>query len=487
MVRTRFAPSPTGYLHIGGLRTALYAYLFARHEGGEFYLRIEDTDRSRYVEGAEEKLQESLRWAGITWDNDPIMYQSKRLDVYKKFSDRLVSEGKAYPCFCTPEELQEMRKKQQSRGEAPKYDRRCLMLPEEERQKRIAEGAAHVIRFLIPDKETAQVEFTDAVRGRVGFRSELLDDQVIIKSDGFPTYHLASVVDDHEMGITHVIRGEEWLPSTPKHIFLYRAFGWEEPTFAHLPLLLNTDRSKLSKRQGDVAVEDYVAQGYLKESILNFVALLGWNPGGGSEKEMFSLEDLVREFSLEKINKAGAVFDMKRLDWMNGEYIKRLSLDELYIKTLPFVEAKSWYKEMQNDKLRMQNGNAEEFLKRVLAVEQERMSRLNQVGEQNPFFFEDPTCEKEDLRWKEMTDEDVKIQFEKALALLENTSDEYWTREKLQEILLDAAGDNRGEFLWPLRMAMSGAKQSPPPQDIAWVIGKEETLNRVNNAIKIVK
>jgi glutamyl-tRNA synthetase len=476
-VRTRFAPSPTGYLHVGGLRTALFAYLFARHNKGEFFLRIEDTDRSRYVPGAEEKLQESLRWAGLTWDNEEIIFQSKRTEVYKKYAEQLVAEKKAYRCFCSSEELDAMRKDQQVRKLAPKYDRRCLALSDEEVQKKLDAGTPFVIRFRIPDEAEQTIEYVDAIRGKVSFRTDTIDDQVLIKSDGFPTYHLASIVDDHESEITHVIRGEEWLPSTPKHILLYRAFGWTAPVFAHLSLLLNPDKSKLSKRQGDVAVEDYVMKGYLKEAIINFVALLGWNPGKGSEKEIFSLEELIENFSLEQVHKAGAVFDLKRLDWMNGEYIKHLSIDELYKKALPFIKGTHDRRPTTDDK------GSEIFWKRVLTVERDRLERLDQVGEKNPCFFALPEYDRALLRWKKMTDEEIEVNLKRAQDVLSVVSEENWTREYLGTLLLDTAGDKRGEFLWPLRVALSGVKQSPPPQDIAWVIGKEETLRRIEQVI----
>lgn len=453
-------------------------------------MRIEDTDRSRYVEGSEEKLQESIKWAGISWDNAEVVYQSKRLPIYKKYADQLVSEGKAYPCFCSSEELDTMRKEQQEKKLAPKYDRRCWHLSSEEVQKKLKSGVPHVIRFLIPEKEVSFVEFMDAIRGKVSFRTDTVDDQVILKSDGFPTYHLAVVVDDHEMEMTHVIRGEEWLPSTPKHLLLYRAFGWEAPVFAHLPLLLNPDRSKLSKRQGDVSVTDYVEKGYLKEAILNFVALLGWNPGHGSEKEIFSLEELIENFSLEQVHKAGAVFDIKRLDWMNGEYIKKLSVDELYERILPFIEKKSWYENrygVQSTEYRVQSDEKgekkKEFLKKIISIEKDRLERLDQVGEKNPFFFVEPEYEKDLLRWKEMNDTTLQIMLKKALTMIEKISPEEWTREKLGEIFLAEAGDQRGEFLWPLRISLTGAKQSPPPQDISWVIGKEKSLERIHKAM----
>lgn len=478
-IRTRFAPSPTGYLHIGSLRTALYSFLFARHHKGEFFFRIEDTDQSRYVPGAEKMIQETLRWAGLDWDNTEIIFQSQRIAIYREYADRLLSEKKAYHCFCTKEELEIMREEQQSQKIAPKYDRRCLTLSSEEVQKRVNGGMPYVIRFRVPDDEVKVIEYTDAIRGHVSFRVDTIDDQVLIKSDGFPTYHLASVVDDYESAITHVIRGEEWLPSTPKHIFLYRAFGLKEPVFAHLPLLLNSDKSKLSKRQGDVSVEEYREKGYVQEAILNFVALLGWNPGKGSEQEIFSLEELIERFSLEQVHKAGAVFDEKRLDWMNGEYIKRMSVDQLFARALPFI--------IKNGRrLRENKGEEEMFWRRVLTVEQDRLDRLDQVGERNLFFFEILPYEKNLLQWKDMTDDRIERNLKRAQDIFEALLVEEWTRENIGSILLAEAGDKRGEFLWPLRVALTGVKQSPPPQDVAWVIGKEETLHRIYKALEMV-
>lgn len=480
-VRTRFAPSPTGYLHIGSLRTALYSFLFARHHGGKFFFRIEDTDRNRYVAGAERKQQESLKWAGLDWDNEEIIYQSKRTETYRSYAEQLVVEKKAYFCFCTPERLDMMRKEQQMKKLAPKYDRRCLALSAEEIQKRLDANTSYTIRFRVPDYTEGKIEYEDAIRGRVSFHPDTVDDQVLIKSDGFPTYHLASVVDDHETEITHVIRGEEWLPSTPKHILLYRAFGWKVPIFAHLPLLLNPDRSKLSKRQGDVSLDDYVAKGYLKEAIINFVALLGWNPGHGSEKEIFSLDELIENFSLEQVHKAGAVFDNKRLDWMNGEYIKRLTIEQLFSLSLPFIA------KIQNKKSLIDDEEERAFWKRVLTVEQDRLERLEQAGEKNPFFFTEPLYEKNLLRWKEMTDEEVYANLKRAYDIFDGISEKEWEREHLAFLLLNEAGDKRGEFLWPLRVALSGVKQSPPPQDIAWVIGKEKTLCRIRESMVILR
>jgi glutamyl-tRNA synthetase len=299
--RVRFAPSPTGFLHVGGLRTALYNFLYARRNGGTFILRIEDTDRSRYVEGAVESLIGILRWAGLDFDEGPEKegsvgpyLQSQRLEIYGSHVDQLLSSGSAYRCFCTPQRIEEIRRQREKLKMTPKYDRHCLALTKQEIAENLDRKLPFVVRMRIPDGTV--IQFHDLIRGEVEIAAEILDDQVLMKSDGYPTYHLANVVDDHLMRVSHVIRGEEWLPSTPKHVLLYSSFGWGLPIFAHLPLLLNPDRSKLSKRQGDVAVEEFKANGYLKEALINFVALLGWNPG--TEREIFLLEDLINEFSL---------------------------------------------------------------------------------------------------------------------------------------------------------------------------------------------
>ncbi len=324
-VRTRYAPSPTGYLHVGGLRTALYNYFFAKQRSGRCILRIEDTDQTRKVEGAVENLIEVFDWLGIHFDEGPHLggafgpyVQSERLAIYREHLNSLVSAGHAYPCFCSAERLEEMRKRQTESGHVPMYDRLCRGLSKGETEGRIASGEPHVWRMAVPDNRTVAVN--DLIRGDVSFESNTIDDQVLLKSDGFPTYHLANVIDDYLMEITHVIRGEEWLPSTPKHILLYEFFGWRMPHFAHLPLLLNPDRSKMSKRSGDVAVEAYRNKGFLPAALINFVALLGWHPS--DDREIFSLDDFVHEFSLERVNKAGAVFDIAKLRWMNAEYIK---------------------------------------------------------------------------------------------------------------------------------------------------------------------
>lgn len=491
-IRVRFAPSPTGYLHVGGLRTALYNYLFAKKNGGTYVLRIEDTDQNRFVAGAVEGLITSLSTMRVTPDEGVFLtegkvnedgeygpyIQSQRLSVYQEYVQKLLENGKAYHCFCTQERLEELRTEQTQMKQAPRYDKHCLSLSEAERNEKIQSGTPYVIRLNV-GTDRGVIAFSDIVRGKVSIHAKDIDDQVLIKSDGFPTYHLANVVDDHLMHITHVIRGEEWLPSTPKHILLYEAFGWEAPAFAHLPLLLNPDKSKLSKRQGDVAVEDYLQKGYLQEALINFVALLGWNPGKGSTQELFSLEELVEVFDLSSVHKAGAVFDLKKLDWMNSAYIKKLSLDELYVR----AQAGGFL-----DKDLLSNTN-ESTLKKILAVEQDRLVKLSDIGEANPFFFQSELeYDAALLHWKENSVDMTMASLEQAAKLLENMSEDTFSdKAALEAALLEAAGEKRGDFLWPLRVALTGAQRSPSPAEVAWVLGKKESLKRINAALQWLK
>lgn len=495
MVRVRFAPSPTGYLHVGGLRTALYNALFAKKHEGIFILRIEDTDRSRLVPGAGESLIRSLKKTGLVPDEGlnidekgglvqkgdfgPYV-QSERLVLYNKYAEKLIANERAYHCFCAPERLIALREEQARSKQAPKYDKRCRSLSKIEREERRKKGEPSVIRLDVPPERGAVV-FEDAIRGKVSIHARDIDDQVLMKSDGFPTYHLANVIDDHLMEITHVIRGEEWLPSTPKHILLYEAFGWKPPVFAHIPLLLNPDKSKLSKRQGDVAVENYLKKGYLAEALINFVAFLGWNPGSGSTQEIFSFDELTRAFDLAGVHKTGAVFDLGKLEWMNGEYIKSLPLDDLYRRA---KEGGFFDTGLMDDA--PEHAREEEYLKRVLTIEQERLRKLSDIGEENPFFFIEPSCEKDMLPWKKSTVTGAKEALEHALAILEGIGQENWTRERIGEGLLSAAGEKRGDFLWPIRVALSGKEKSPPPQDIAWVIGKDTAVKRIRLALSVL-
>ncbi len=477
-IRVRFAPSPTGHMHVGSLRTALYNYLFARKNEGRFLLRIEDTDRKRHIENAAENLLKILDWAGIVADEKPIV-QSERLELYKKYAEQLVEKNHAYYCFCEPERLERVRKEQASGKQAPMYDRYCLRnVNAEEVNKKLKENLPHTIRLKIPENKT--IGFEDLVRGKISINSGTIDDQVLLKSDGFPTYHLANVVDDHLMSISHVLRAEEWLPSTPKHLLLFQAFSWEPPKYGHLPMLLSSDRKKLSKRMGDVAVEDYVKKGYLKEAVINFIALLGWNPGDGSTEEIFSMNELIEKFDLQHVHKAGAVFDLKKLDWLNAQYIKKLSIEDLYEKSLEFWKQKDFYNKVVQEK------KSAQYLKKVLTIEQERLSYLSAVGEGNKFFFEDAAYEKNLLCWKNMTGEALKNSLEKSKSILEGVAEIDWTRDNLGKILLEAAGEKKGEFLWPLRAALTGEQKSPPPHEVAWVLGKTESLKRVENALKII-
>lgn len=514
-VRVRFAPSPTGYMHIGNFRTALYNYLFAKKTGGDFLIRIEDTDQARFVDGAAEQLLKSMNFMGLNWDEGNFLKtsivsdskkettksttypetveigsfgpyaQSERTEIYKKYALQLVAEGKAYYCFCEPQRLEEMRHQQQKEKQAPMYDRYCLSnISPDQINEKLKENCPATIRLKVPKNEV--VEFDDMIRGKVSFNTDNIDDQVLLKSDGFPTYHLANVVDDHLMQITHVIRGEDWLPSTPKHILLYRAFGWEIPVFAHLPLLLNPDKSKLSKRQGDVAVEDYIKKGYLKEAIVNFVAMLGWNPGEGSVQEIFSMEELIEKFELTKVHKAGAVFDIKKLDWINAQYIKNLSGEKLLENAKPFFEQKEFFKawSMEHDAWSMDE--KDEYLKKVLIVEKERLAKFSDVGDENQFFFQGISFEKEMLRWKTNTDRQTQESLNIAKTVLSEISENDWELKIIEEKLLEAAGDKRGDLLWPLRVALTGAQKSPSPFECAWVLGKTESLQRIENAIGLL-
>jgi glutamyl-tRNA synthetase len=493
--RVRFAPSPTGFVHVGSLRTALYNYLFAKKHGGTYILRIEDTDQSRFVPGSIENLVKNFALMGLNADegvreengqvvergeNGPYQ-QSKRLEIYRKHVETLVKSGHAYYCFCSPERLTALRAEQQKNKKPPRYDKHCLVLiPEEVSKRRATE--THVIRFNVPVNET--ITFTDLVRGEISFNTNDVDDQVLLKTDGFPTYHLAVVVDDHLMNITHVLRSEEWLPSTPKHILLYRAFGFEVPAMGHVSIILGPDgKKKLSKRDGGAAVEDFLRAGYLKEALINFFVLLGWNPGKGSTQEIFSLAELEKVFDLKGLHKAGAVLDYKKLDWMNSEYIKKMSLDSLYEE---MVAGEFFDKEFI--KAAPAECQTEEYLRRVLVVEQERLATLGQFGTENLFFFTDELhYEKDLLAWKENTNEQTRESLEQAKSLIASLSREALaSREELQTVLLEAAGDKRGDFLWPLRVALSGEQKSPSPADLVFVLGQKRALERLGKAINLV-
>lgn len=479
--RVRFAPSPTGYLHVGGLRTALYNYLFAKHNDGKFILRIEDTDRNRYVEGAVDNLIKALKWAGLEYDEGPDAggdygpyMQSQRLKIYKEHADELISKGKAYYCFCTPERLKTL-KEEQEKQKLPqtKYDKHCLNLTEPEIENNLAKGNAFVVRLNVEPNQ--KIIFDDIVRERVEFDSNNVDDQVLIKSDGYPTYHLANVVDDHLMKITHVIRGEEWLSSTPKHVLLYDSFGWERPVFAHLPLLLNPDRSKLSKRQGDVAVEDYRDKGYLKEALINFVTLLGWN--AGDDREFYYLDELVQAFSLERVNKAGAVFDAVKLNALNAEHLRKKSNEEI----LGMLKD-----ETQKSKVKSQN-YSDEFLLLIIEAMKERVSFVHEFIDSCKYFYEAPTEYEQkavEKNWKPETPEQLK-KLSDAFARLSNPKKEDY--EIALTKVAEELGVGKGKLIHPLRLAVSGQSTGPGMFDLLYILGKEDVVNRINYAITKLK
>jgi glutamyl-tRNA synthetase len=524
MIRTRFAPSPTGYVHIGSLRTALYAYLFAKKNKGTFILRIEDTDQKRFVPGATENLIKVLSMFGIDYDEGPTLdgseigdtgpyIQSKRSELYMKHALELVEKGEAYYCFCTPERLDELRKTQSSAGLPPMYDRHCANLSPEEVKQKIENGEKWVIRQKIPNKD---IGYTDMIRGRIDFKSITLDDQVLIKSDGLPTYHLANVVDDHYMKISHVIRAEEWIPSTPKHIFLYESFGWTPPEYAHLPLVLNKDRTKLSKRQGDVAVEDYLKKGYCIEALINFVAMLGWNPGKGSTEEIFSLKELEELFTLETVHKAGAIFDLDKLKWLNYNWKKRLFDEEMRSlvveiddqaqitldnkKNLKIAfslpEKAEEFKRKKGEKLLSLSSeyipetmleNRDLLYKALCVCEDKVHKNVMEIAKDIEFFFTLPDYSADLFVNEKMgtTKENSKTVLEKAKELLESMN--LWTEETLSITIIDTIKElnlKNGQFLWPIRVALSGLPFSPGVFESLWVLGKEESLKRIDTAIE---
>ena len=469
-IKVRFAPSPTGYLHVGGLRTALYNYLYAKGEGDKIILRIEDTDQSRKVDGAVEQLISAFDLMGIHFDESPKnesdcrpYFQSERLDLYKKHVKELVDNGLAYPCFCTSERLDELRKEKQSLKLSTKYDRYCLTISQIEIEEK-CKTKPHVIRLKIPESES--ITFNDTVRNEVTFNTEEIDDQVLLKSDGFPTYHLANVVDDHHMGITHVIRGEEWLSSTPKHILLYGAFGWEIPQFSHVPLLLNPDKSKLSKRQGDVAVENYLNKGILPEALINFVALLGWNPG--DNREIFSMDELISEFSLARIHTSGAVFNQEKLAWMNSEYLKNLPLDKIVNYAKPFIELDI-------------NMDDEKF-NRAINFARNRVSHLTEFENQIKYFYNYNLSQHPDESLLSETTSQSLFKF----WLNELSKSETWTPETLK-ILVSKTNDELSikgkDLFFPMRLAIYGECKGPDIPSIYNILGRDEIINRLNSVI----
>ncbi len=477
-VRVRFAPSPTGYLHVGGLRTALYNFLFARHHQGIMILRIEDTDRTRYVPGATENLIRTLKIMGIEYDEGPDRggpfgpyVQSERLDLYRQHARQLVEQGDAYYCFCTPERLEEMRRRQEAAKETPKYDGTCRRLSPQEVEEKLRSGTPHVIRLKMPQE--GETRFNDIIRGEVSFHNELIDDQILLKSDGYPTYHLANVIDDHYMEISHVIRGEEWLPSVPKHLKLYHAFGWQPPQMAHLPLLLNPDRSKLSKRQGDVAVEDFLEKGFLPQALINFVALLGWNPG--TDQEIFSLDELIEKFSLERVNKSGAVFDLQKLKWMNGHYIRELPEEEREAFLRKFLQ-KAGY-----------DVSDRERTSKIIQAIYKRVETGEDVAREAAIFYQDrlhiSEPEAKELLQKESARAVLSTFLEKIRPLPQL---DVQTFSAVMKEVQQETGYKKQELWMPIRVALTGVTHGPDLPLVIEIFGKEKIESFIRQAISQV-
>ena len=476
-VRTRFAPSPTGFMHLGGVRTALYNYLYAKKNHGKFILRIEDTDQERYVEGATDVIYDTLRACGMEWDEGPDKggdygpyVQSERKPLYLPYAKQLIEKGAAYYCFCTKEELDERRSAAEARGEVFKYDKHCLNLSKEEVQAKLDAGTPYVIRMNCPT--TGESTYDDEVFGHLTFPNDTLDDMVLTKTDGMPTYNFANVIEDHLMGITHVMRGMEYLSSTPKYNMLYNAFGWEIPQYVHLTTVMRDAHHKLSKRDGDAYYSDFIDKGYLKEALINYLALVGWNPG--DDREFFTMDELIEAFDIKRLNNAPGIFDTDKLTWFNAEYIRKLPFDE-YLKM-----ATPWF-----DKALAGKGFD---YKRLAELMQSRTEVFNRVPDMVRFLVEMPEYDLDLYNNKKMkTNPDVA---KESLALvkpvLEGIDD--WNEANIHDTVMAAiaeSGKKNGAVLWPLRIAISGLASTPGGAfEIAYLLGKEETLRRLNSSME---
>ncbi len=486
VTRTRFAPSPTGYMHIGNLRTALYEYLIARSQGGQFILRIEDTDQERFVEGSMDVIYKTLEMTGITYDEGPGIggeygpyIQSERRGLYLDYAKQLVEKKAAYYCFCTKERLESLKTNDGELGSAFNYDRHCLTLSQEEIEKNLAEGKPYVIRQFVPRE--GKTTFHDVVYGDITVDNETLDDQILIKSDGLPTYNFANVVDDHLMKITHVVRGNEYLSSTPKYNILYEAFGWEIPTYVHVPSVMKDAQHKLSKRNGDASFQDLIEKGYLAEAILNYIALLGWSPGG--TREFFTLKELEENFTIEGLSKSPSIFDIEKLKWMNAEYIRKASLEDFIEMSKPYL-------------LAALGENSSLDLNKIAALIQQRTEILTDIPEKIDFFKELPEYDTEIYCHKKMkTDkENSKENLKKIIEYFkenEASLKEKWQSSELYSILCELAatwGIKNGQILWPVRTALSGKPVSPGgATELAEILGYNETLRRLEKGLALLE
>ncbi|WP_041229906.1 glutamate--tRNA ligase [Deferribacteres bacterium DY0037] len=477
-IRVRFAPSPTGYLHVGGARTALFNYLFAKATGGKFLLRIEDTDRTRFQEDSLKEIFESLRWMGLEWDEGPEKdgdfgpyIQSERLELYQKHAEQLIAEGHAYKCFCTPERLDQVRKEKEARKEQHGgYDRTCRNLSADEIQENIDDGKPYVVRLKAPLE--GAISFEDMVRGIIETPVNMVDDTVLLKTDGFPTYHLASVVDDHFMKISHVMRGDEWIASTPRHVLLYKAFGWEAPVFAHLPVILSPTGGKLSKRKGAASVMDYKRGGYLPEALFNFLALLGWNPG--DDREIMTVEEIVEAFTAKKISSKPAVFDEQKLEWMNGHYMETYPSDKLADEVIPMWQERGL---VVDDR---------DYAEGVVKLLQIRSKKVTELAETADYFFKDPEEYNEKQAAKQFK-EAVKPALEKLVAELPGVA--VWNRDSLETTfhsVADSLEMSPGKINPAVRLAVTGVGGGPDLFDMLSHMGKDRTVRRIKKASETI-
>ncbi len=488
--RLRFAPSPTGYVHIGGLRTALYNYLYAKQNEGTYLIRVEDTDQTRFVEGAIEGMINSMQWAGVVHDEGPFIdeathhivekgdfgpyIQSHRLELYKKHSDRLIESGHAYHCFCTKERLEQVREKQKSEGLTPKYDGHCRELSKAEVDEKLAAGLPHVVRLKLPTGRV--IEFNDAIKGHIAVNTDDMDDQVLMKTDGFPTYHMAVVVDDHFMGITHVVRGDEWLISTPKHIYTYEAFGWEAPQFVHLPVILGQSKKKLSKREGDVSVEDFKRKGYLPEALINYIALVGWSPDDG--EEIMDMQTLINKFSFDRVSKSSGVFDVEKLNWMNNQYIRNYDLDQLTVLSKSYFVESGFASDSEFD---------EKFAKykNIVDILRERLNKLNEISDYYNLFNVN-TIVLEDDEAREMIElphvpSMLRCFSAKVAEIDAITADD--VKRLLKEVQKETGHKGKDLFM-PVRVALTGQVHGPDIAKVMEIIGTTNTIERIEYSIQ---
>ena len=485
---TRFAPSPTWYLHIGSLRTVLYNYLYTRQKDGKFLLRIEDTDRARYVEGSIENLLQVLASVWLIPDEGPNnpgengpYLQSERLETYNAYIHQLLELKQCYHCFCSSERLDELRAEQQELGLPTRYDKKCRFLSEEERDAKLEAGESYTIRLKVP--ENTEISFEDTIRGKITVPSKDVDDQVLLKTDGFPTYHFAVVVDDYLMGVTDIIRGDEWIPSTPKHVLLYKAFNWGMPRFSHVPPLIGANKKKLSKRTWDVSVEVFLEKWYLPEALLNYISLLGWNPK--TTEEIFTLSELTQKFKLEDVHRAGAVFDVERLDWFNSQYIINYESATLWNKL------RTYLKRYNPEYLEKIWEFPEEYTLKILEELKTRMKKLNDFQELTEFFYDDiAELNTELIVNKKMKIEnlaDVKKSLKFVLDILESWDIDINSPENIKEIFLakiQAANMKNGQVLWPARVALSMQQFSPWALELMYIFGQEKSIERISKVLK---